>query len=111
MPVTGLNTRLRVSRVCAEATWASAVRSAASASSTAFCVPAEVFSSAWARSDAALALVSEASAIFRLDCCNSSSTVNRDAPSPIASPSRTVSVMTRPISSGLTKIRSASTQP
>src|SRR6478735_3699579 len=44
-------------------------------------------------------------------CCNCGSTANNGAPNSMTSPSRTESVSTRPASSGLTKIRSASTQP
>ena len=68
-------------------------------------------SSSCARSKACCALVTAACFTTRSAFCRSSSSVNSRSPASTVSPSRTFSVSTRPCSSGLTKMRSASTQP
>ena len=105
VPAAGLTTRRRSSRVRAELRRASAVRSADSASSKAFCEPTAFFSSSCARSKVILALATAASASATAARCRSASSANSSAPSVTASPSRTASVSTRPASSGLTKMK------
>lgn len=97
--------------VSAALTLAMSVRMTASASSTAFWVPDELFSKDMARSYATLAFVKEAYAMSTSACCISGLTANRGAPVSTLSPSRTLGHSRRPASSGPTKIRSASTHP